>query len=534
VEIQDELTVILNNFSTAPFLFIGSGISRRYLGTPDWNKLLNLFSDEMGKSYDYYYSKSEGDLPKVASLIAHDYHDFWFNSKEHSEDRERYSKFLKNVDSPLKIEIAKFLDKQFEQKIELLNDNEEIKLLTDSKFDGIITTNYDVFLERLFSDYVVYIGQEELIFSNPQSVGEIYKIHGSSSDPNSIVLTMKDYEKFDKRNAYLAAKLLTIFVEHPIIFIGYSLEDPNIQKILNAISSCLTNDNIGRLKDRLIFVIWDEKREGDTLSPSNYVTKENVNIPITVIKTYDFSSIYKALGDIERKLPIRLLRQLKEQFYEFILSNNPSEKCKIALNFEDPQDFSDVEFVVGVGVISQMSELGLRGITRNDLFDDLIIEDRQFNPKQVVKSTLPFLISGRTYVPIFKYLRNGGFFTSDGKLSTKDLDKKIIDTAIEVNSSYFKPHSSYLHYKKSMRKYSGLKDLIEEHGYDNNHLLLIIPLLDIDKINPEELHDFLRKIRDEFLPASAPNQTYRTYYKILCCLYDWIKYGCGDNLEIAE
>ena len=49
---------------------------------------------------------------------------------------------------------------------------------------------------------------------------------------------------FEKKNPYLAAKLLTIFTEHPIIFIGYSLTDENILKILNSIAQCLTSDNL--------------------------------------------------------------------------------------------------------------------------------------------------------------------------------------------------------------------------------------------------------------------------------------------------
>ena len=61
-------------------------------------------------------------------------------------------------------------------------------------------------------------------------IGEIYKIHGCIHQPETMILTDDDYNDFSKRNTYLAAKLITIFLEHPIIFLGYSISDPNIQK----------------------------------------------------------------------------------------------------------------------------------------------------------------------------------------------------------------------------------------------------------------------------------------------------------------
>ena len=83
--------------------------------------------------------------------------------------------------------------------------------------DGIITTNWDDTAERVLPQFTSYIGQEQLIFSSTYSVGEIYKIHGSYRDPKSLVLTEDDYDDFSKKNPYLAAKLITIFIEHPVV-----------------------------------------------------------------------------------------------------------------------------------------------------------------------------------------------------------------------------------------------------------------------------------------------------------------------------
>ena len=65
-----------------------------------------------------------------------------------------------------------------------------------------------------------------------QGIAEIYKIHGSVQNPESIVINKADYQKFYDKGKYLAAKLMTIFMEYPIIFIGYSISDSDIQAIL--------------------------------------------------------------------------------------------------------------------------------------------------------------------------------------------------------------------------------------------------------------------------------------------------------------
>ena len=123
----------------------------------------------------------------------------------------------------------------------------ELDILTSPQtiVDGIITTNWDLLLENLFErdNYKVYVGQGHLLFSNPQKIAEIYKIHGCCKDPKSLVLTRSDYDDFHKKNPYLAAKLLSIFIEHPIIFIGYSLDDENIRSILCSISAMMSKDS---------------------------------------------------------------------------------------------------------------------------------------------------------------------------------------------------------------------------------------------------------------------------------------------------
>ncbi len=130
--------------------------------------------------------------------------------------------------------------------------------LSKKSLSGVITTNYDSFLENTLDEYKAYVGQEELIFSSIQGIAEIYKIHGSVENPDSIVINSTDYNVFDEKSPYLAAKLMTIFMEYPVVFLGYSLNDSNVQKIIKSIVDCLSPENLSKLQERFIFVEYPQ------------------------------------------------------------------------------------------------------------------------------------------------------------------------------------------------------------------------------------------------------------------------------------
>jgi hypothetical protein len=224
----------------------------------------------------------------------------------------------------------------------------------------------------------VYIGQQELLFSNPQSIGEIYKIHGCSSRSKSLVLTDGDYIDFNDRNAYLAAKLITIFVEHPIIFIGYSVSDQNIASLLLSIAKCIGERAAEQLKNNLIFVQRLKEGEKEGLSET-FLTIDGVRIPIIVVKSESFSSVYEAIHETKRKIPARVLRYCKEQLYEIVKTQSPEEKICV-VDIDQVENKDDIEFVVGVGVVKERAEqdqeevgqYGYQGIKPIDLFTDLL------------------------------------------------------------------------------------------------------------------------------------------------------------------
>ena len=174
---------------------------------------LRLSSSTQNGIEPYYLTTANGDVPAAAKLLAVDFNEYWWKAPEYAASVERYQSRVADVSSALRLEVSAYLAGLDQAASANTEYSEEIKLLASLNVDGIITTNWDIFLEQLFPDYRKYIGQNELLFSNPQEIGEIYKIHGCASRPESLVLTSDDYAAFHEKNPYLAAKLITVFVE---------------------------------------------------------------------------------------------------------------------------------------------------------------------------------------------------------------------------------------------------------------------------------------------------------------------------------
>lgn len=177
MNISEILAKQLQAHNAGPFLFAGSGLSRRYLELEDWAGLLRRFCEHI-KPYEYYLSSANGDLPKVAAAMAEDFHEVWWTHEAYARSREKHAKNITDRTGPLRVEVCDYLKSVGLTDLNQHKYGDEIAALSRLNVDGIITTNWDTFLQTLFPDYRVYVGQDELLFSNPQSIGEIYKIHG--------------------------------------------------------------------------------------------------------------------------------------------------------------------------------------------------------------------------------------------------------------------------------------------------------------------------------------------------------------------
>lgn len=90
-------------------------------------------------------------------------------------------------------------------------------------------------------------------------------------------------------------------------------------------ASCIGKHNIEKLRKNLIFIQRLSDGERPNLSDT-YLTIDNVQIPIVLVKIDDFSKVYEAIDSTKRKIPARILRYCKEQLYELVQSSEPEKK----------------------------------------------------------------------------------------------------------------------------------------------------------------------------------------------------------------
>lgn len=94
---------------------------------------------------------------------------------------------------------ASTLSEQTVINTEYQTEIDKLKEISEKSITGVITTNYDSFLEDIFSGFTKYVGQSQLIFSAIQGIAEIYKIHGSVELPDSLVINEEDYLRFQEK-----------------------------------------------------------------------------------------------------------------------------------------------------------------------------------------------------------------------------------------------------------------------------------------------------------------------------------------------
>ncbi len=159
-----------------------------------------------------------------------------------------------------------FLYTSFKQKSPPFDDFH--KKLVSLPFRGILTTNYDTVLEAALGDLEHESATDNSLVIDENSAGRVHEflmtmnndkrmtrriahLHGTFNPANSIILSIEDYkdayglnptgEEDEKKNeSKLRFRLLwAVLATRRVVFVGFSMDDPYLNKILETVSEDL-------------------------------------------------------------------------------------------------------------------------------------------------------------------------------------------------------------------------------------------------------------------------------------------------------
>lgn len=514
-ELNKQLIDIFSSFQTKPILFFGSGMSKRYYNLPSWAELLTHYAKLTQPDNQFafrYYSNlaikavKEAELaeeyhyPTIASLIESDYNQAFFSTPSFaSEIKAKYHNEIEAGQSPFKADICDYFKKNSNETQTLFNEIIALSSLKN-RVSNVITTNYDDFLEKLFINYKPLVGQSYIFNNKPHAVGNIFKIHGSIENPESIVLTQEDYLKFNDKSKFLSAKLLTLFIEFPIIFVGYSVSDVNIRNILYDIKQCLNEDSALKLSKRMLFI-----ENTDSIEKQDIIEVEIAGIQMKKIRLFDYNILYDAFNNILDSIDVSTLRLLEDKIVQLIQSTDKSIERVYATSLENKELTPDT-LAIYIAHESSVFDVGYSGIRLINICEDVLFHNKNYDPVGILSKTILSQKANfnRSKIPLYKYLES--YTDPLDEFYTKN--ECIISKIDDIYSSAEKKHRLYKHPISRLNHITGTDDPLQTKI---NNIYLSLKALNIS-----EVKEYIKSIWNR---KNELDQTTRLT-KIVCVI-DW-------------
>jgi hypothetical protein len=201
---RDELVEAVRDHDA--ILFVGAAVSRT-LGLPSFTELIRDLATDLG--YDPDVFEQLGDYRTLAEY--------------YSLEKHGLGALRSRLDAAWHTPGIKVSSSELHRLIVLL------------RFPVIYTTNWDAWLEKAHEEAgisyrkVVSVGD---LGGVPRDAVQIVKYHGDFSNDDSLVLTESSYMKRMDLASPLDIKLRSDALGKSLLFIGYSMQDPNTRLLL--------------------------------------------------------------------------------------------------------------------------------------------------------------------------------------------------------------------------------------------------------------------------------------------------------------
>ncbi|MBK8815127.1 MAG: SIR2 family protein [Methylococcaceae bacterium] len=417
-----DIKEFISHYKNHPILFVGTGISLRYLKNSfTWEGLLKKITYDLKENTDYFFDWKSDCLEnekyrydKIASLLEVEFTNS-LKIDRNGKFKSVNDVFFKNMENGiqsnrLKIYLSELLS-SLEHNDEKLTEIIELKKVCKN-IGSVITTNYDKFIETLF-EFQPLVGND-ILLSNPY--GSVYKIHGCISEPSKIIITKDDYDQFNSKYELIRAQLLSLFIHNPIVFLGYSIGDENIKSILKTIFTYVepNSDQAKRIRDNFLLVEYEEGSTSQETCEHDIDIEGFSTIRINKIKTDDFCSVYQAIAGLTLPISAMDIRKVQSIVKEIYAGGD------IEVSITD--DLDSLKNHDKVLVIGSNKSITYEFHTQNEMISNYfkILEESN---SQLLNLINKYSINASQYFPIFGFSTICETIKQVEKLKTQQREK---------------------------------------------------------------------------------------------------------------
>ncbi|HCJ07858.1 MAG: SIR2 family protein [Lachnospiraceae bacterium] len=211
-------------------IFVGAGVSKNS-GIPTWGQMVRQFAERMGYPVDRLSTTEYIRIPQ------------YFYGMDQSKDHEEYYRILQEV-------IA------LDVKPNPLN-----QLIAQIHPKHIVTTNYDKLMDEVAEGYEII--REERDFLKASTNHYLIKMHGDMDQVRNIVFKEDDYLQYSETHRLTETFLKSLLIDHVFVFVGYSLNDYNLNTFTSWIDYIAQEMNVKEHMHKNYF-----------LSSSNHASKQ--------------------------------------------------------------------------------------------------------------------------------------------------------------------------------------------------------------------------------------------------------------------
>lgn len=496
-----EVQEFISKYRNHPVLFVGTGMSLRYLkNSYTWDGLLEKISTDLTSNREDYYdikssTSKDGkfNFLKIAEVLEKKFNDTLTsdrNGKFKMINDHFYEKMERGIQlSRFKIYISRlFSNLEYREGVE--DELKEFKKIRKN-VGSVITTNYDGLIENIF-EFNQLIGND-ILLSNPY--GSVYKIHGCYNAPSKIIITENDYREFDGKYELIRAQLLSLFIHNPIVFMGYNVGDENIKKILKTIFSYVepNSEMAEKIKNNFLLIEYESDSDNKVMSEHDIVLEQGLTIRINKIKTDDYSTIYRSISSLQLPVTALDVRKVQSVVKEIFAGG----EIKVSIT-EDLDSLKNSDKILAIG---SSKTIQYHYQTAQELLETYfeIIEESNY---QILSLIDKFTIQSSQYFPIY------GFSSINPDIQCVEKLKSQQNSLVNACLNRIE--------KSSKRVHRTINDIMEDGNISPTYKSNSILWNTFENNLPiEELESYLRE------NSSKPDTNYRK----LLSVYDLKKFG---------